>query len=154
MNLSRSTLLKIYLSLNFSQLNKGVSKLSESDDGGILYIQHPPYSADHVTTIFALNKDKWDESIEKIYNLKQGDVFIIVLPYDILSPSLLASITKLENRWVQRRTGNEHRIEVVADVSNGPSAGETKYSYLGFDDVEELANVIKRELIIQGGNRI
>jgi len=150
MNLSRATLAKIYLSYHPIWFKEGNARLSESGDGGTIYLEDPPYSSGSLLIISAMIKEKGDVPFEKIEDIvpKRNFGGYLVLPYDSITPSILSRLSKLESRWQESQHG--FRICVVADVGRDSSTGEMKYSYRGFDAVEELTNLIKGELVAQG----
>lgn len=140
MNLSRASLAKIYLSFHLGWLHD--IRLSESDEGGVIYLQAHPYSYGHGQAIFAGAKGKGVASIYEIDGIRAYGVYM-VLPCDIISSSLFSDLEKLE------QSGGGFRIDVVADVGKDASTDEMRYSYCGFDDVDMFADAIRKELVTQ-----
>ena len=142
MNLSRATLAKIYLSFRFLPLPID-GRISESADGGVIYLQTHPFSPGCGSAIFAVGKGKGAIPVDEPDDIKDYAVYI-VLSCDLINASLFSELEEMDIRWQQ--SGGAFRIEVVADVGKDP-AGETRYNYCGFDDVDMFVNAIKRELV-------
>ena len=142
MKISRTTLAKIYLSLHPTWFSNSPTKLFESDDGVVLFD-----SAGFLYIFFATGMGKEDSPLEKIDDFhpnKPRHAHYLVMPYDMISPSIIERLKRLENRMDENDEGA--RICIVADVGKDSSIGKTKYSFRGFDSIDQLTDLIKNEL--------
>jgi len=149
MKLSRMALAKIYLAFHPTWIDSSHSKLSQSDDSGVLYLQHPQcFPNQTVFIFFAAGKGAPLEKINDFHPRYCSHHHYLVLPYDMVSPSIIERLERLETLMYER-DGDGARICIVADVGIDSITGSMKYSYRGFDDVQQLEELIYKEMDVQ-----
>lgn len=136
-------------------------EFAECAEKGAISIQRH-YSFPHIRMgFFAIGKSEKEFPLDKLTDLNYTHHMHVVLPYDAVSPEILSIVSLIESRREERREVDEaewgtlegrglFELNVVADVGEDPSTGETRYGCWAFPLPPRVISMIQEELRREG----
>lgn len=107
---------------------------------------------------YAIGKGEKKFPLDELTDLSYAHHMHVVLPFDVINTEILDTLTVIESTreekceeadkagWGSLNGKGIFELEVVADVGEDPSSGETRYGCLPFGSVAELTTRIGKEL--------
>lgn len=136
-------------------------EFAECAEKGAISIQRH-YSFPHIRWgLFAIGKGEKEFPLDKLTDLNYVHHMQVVLPYDAVSPEILSILSLIESRREEGREVDEtewgtlegrglFELDVVADVGEDPSTGETRYGCWAFPFPPRIISMIQEELGREG----